>query len=102
MSLTSDYLETLKERQKKSKIYKDYQLIGLEIAQLLGDPGHKALYIKLAKENNKNTIFDLAKDIAQKTGIRNKGAYFMKIIYKGRKKKRKTAKNKKNKIKNNG
>ncbi|MCL4437627.1 hypothetical protein M1513_01125 [Patescibacteria group bacterium] len=92
MSLTSDYLETLKERQKKSRIYKDYQLIGLEIAQILEDQKHKALYIKLAKENNKSKIFDLAKEIAQKKGIKNKGAYFMKIIYRGRKKKRKNNK----------
>ena len=48
--ITHHYLETLKERKASNKIYRKYQLIGLEIATLLQDAKHKGLYIKLAKE----------------------------------------------------
>ena len=44
------YVAELKRRGKESHVYKKYQLIGLEISQILGDEKHKALYIKLAKE----------------------------------------------------
>ncbi|RME60016.1 hypothetical protein D6779_03010 [Candidatus Parcubacteria bacterium] len=73
-------MRLLRERGKKSHVYRDYQLIGLEIAQLLQDESHKSFYIKLAKERNPALLLALAKDIAQKPGIKNRGAYFTKVL----------------------
>lgn len=76
----SDYLEILKERKKTSKVYRDYQSAGLALAEILDDRPHKALYIKLAKENNSQQLISLAKDIASRKSVQNKGAYFMKMF----------------------
>ncbi|MEK7162861.1 MAG: hypothetical protein AAB696_01065, partial [Patescibacteria group bacterium] len=59
-----NYLETLKERAKTSRVYKKYQLIGLLIAQLLNDDKHKSLYIKLAKKHDNDDLMRIAKDIS--------------------------------------
>lgn len=77
-----DYLKTLKERSKKSRVYKNYQFIGLAIAQLLNDEKHKSLYIKLAKEHNQSHLLGIAKDVAERKNIKNKGGYFMKVLAK--------------------
>jgi hypothetical protein len=73
----NDYLKELKKRAKESRVYKEYQLDGLEIAQLLKDEKHKSLYIKLAKEGDAQKLRRIAKTIAENKNIRNKGAYFM-------------------------
>ncbi len=75
-----DYLEILKERAQKSRVYKKYQLTGLLIAQLLNDEKHKSLYIKLAKKHNSDDLLRIAKDVAERKNIKNKGAYFMKVL----------------------
>ena len=75
-----NYLDILRERARGSRVYKKYQLVGLEIAKLLGDEKHKSLYIKLAKEKDQERLLCLAKEVAERTNIKNKGAYFMKII----------------------
>ena len=77
-----NYLETLKERAKTSRVYKKYQLIGLLIAQLLNDDKHKSLYIKLAKKYNSDDLLRIAKDVSERKNIKNKGAYFMKVLQK--------------------
>ncbi|MCX6702684.1 MAG: hypothetical protein NTW60_02360 [Candidatus Wolfebacteria bacterium] len=74
------YLEILKERGTQSKVYKEYQLTGLMISEILRDEKHKALYIKLAKERNQSKLLGLAKGIAERPGIKNKGAYFMRMV----------------------
>ena len=74
------YLETLKERAKKSRVYRKYQLTGLLIAQLLGDEKHKSLYIKLAKERNQQKLLELARDVSDRKNVSNKGAYFMAVL----------------------
>lgn len=74
------YLEKLKERKAESRAYSKHQVIGLEIAELLDDHKHKALYIKLAKDWNSDELLRVAKDVAGRPNINNKGAYFMKII----------------------
>lgn len=71
------YLKKLKERAKKSRVYRKYQLIGLEISQILGDEKHKSLYIKLAKEKGAERLLRLAKEISEKKSVKNRGAYFM-------------------------
>jgi hypothetical protein len=74
-----DYLKKLKQRAKESHVYKKYQLVGLEIAQALGDEKHRALYIKLAKEGDGEALLRLAKEVADRRGVRNRGAYFMRL-----------------------
>jgi len=74
------YVAELKRRGKESHVYKKYQLIGLEISQILADEKHKALYIKLAKETDADTLMRLAKDVAERPNVKNKGAYFMSLI----------------------
>ena len=83
-----NYLETLKERAKKSHVYRKYQLTGLLIAQLLNDEKHKSLYIKLAKEYDSEKLLGLAKDVSGRKKITRKGAYFMKIFTKWRNEKK--------------
>lgn len=75
-----EYLKLLKSRAKESHVYRRYQLIGLEIATILGDEQHKSLYIKLAKERSPEALLRLAKQIAEKKTIRSKGAFFMSQI----------------------
>ncbi|MEK7548906.1 MAG: hypothetical protein AAB496_00210 [Patescibacteria group bacterium] len=77
-----DYLKTLRERAKTSHVYKKYQFTGLLIAQLLNDEKHKSLYIKLAKEHDQNHLLSIAKDVAERKNIENKGGYFMKVLMK--------------------
>jgi hypothetical protein len=74
------YLEELKRRSLKSRIYQKYQLVGLLIAEILQDEKHKALYMKLAKENDGERLIMLAKDVADRKNVKNKGAYFMKLL----------------------
>lgn len=75
-----DYLKILKNRGKESHVYKKFQHIGLEIADLLNDQKHKALYIKLAKQYNPDTLLGIAKDISTRKNIENKGGYFMRVL----------------------
>lgn len=77
-----DYLNELKRRKKESRVYKSYQLTGLIIADILEDRKHKSLYIKLAKEYGENKMIMLAKDVAERPRIKNKGAYFMRVLHK--------------------
>lgn len=74
------YLKELKRRGTESHVYRKYQLIGLEIAQILKDEKHKALYIKLAKEMDGDRLMGIAKDIAERGNVKNKGAYFMSVL----------------------
>jgi hypothetical protein len=77
---TADYLETLKKRAKDSHVHREYQLTGLEIAEILGDEKHKSLYIRLAKNGDAQELRRLAKTVADTRNVKNKGAYFMSIL----------------------
>lgn len=76
-----DYIEELKRRKKESRVYKEYQLVGLLIAEILEDEEHKSLYIKLAKEHNQDKLLKLAKSVSERKNVENKGAYFMRLFY---------------------
>jgi hypothetical protein len=82
MKFGDDYLRELKRRSKESHVYKKYQLTGLEIAKTLGDEKHKSLYIKMAKSGDAQRLLQIAKDVADRKGIQNKGAYFMTLTKK--------------------
>ncbi len=75
------YFEELKKRSKTSRVYKSYQLTGLEIANILEDWRHKSLYIKLAKEHGYR-LLEIAKSVAERKNVKNRGAYFMSLIVK--------------------
>ena len=74
------YIAELARRAKESHVYRNYQLVGLEIADVLHDRPHKALYIKLAKEGNPRRLLAVAKDVAERNGVKNRGAYFMRVV----------------------
>ncbi len=82
---SENYLASLKRRGKESHVYRRYQMTGLMLSEILHDSAHKALYIKLAKEHNEEKLLRLAKDIAEKKNVRNKGAYFMRVWFDGEK-----------------
>lgn len=75
------YIESLQERGKKSRAYRDYQMTGLDIANILHDLKHKALYIKLAKIHDKTKLLGMAKSVAENPNIKNHGAYFMRVLH---------------------
>lgn len=81
MTSAKDYIETLAERSKNKRVSKNYQLIGLEIADILEDRDHKALYIKLAKQHSEQKLRGLAKDVSERKNIKNRGAYFMRVLF---------------------
>lgn len=78
------YINLLKERKKTSRVYKLHQATGLTLAEVLEDEKHKSLYMKLAKEYNSQFLIELAKDVASRKNVKNKGAYFMRLL-KGKK-----------------
>jgi len=80
MAIGKDYLSVIKERGKKSRVYRKYQLTGLMLAEILGDEKHKSLYIKLAKEHSENFLLRTARDVAERATVKNRGAYFMRLI----------------------
>ena len=77
---SEEYLTRLKQRGKQSHVYRKYQMLGLEIARALGDERHKALYINLARERNGDALLRVAKSVAERKDVKNKGAYFMRTI----------------------
>ncbi len=79
---SSEYLDSIKERRENKRVGHKHQLIGLEIADLLDDREHKALYIKLVKKYGEQKVVALAKDIAERKNIKNRGAYFMRMFHK--------------------
>lgn len=74
------YLETLKRRTTKNRAYKRHQQVGAEIAELLHDPKHIALYIKLALQHDERELRAAAKRAAENPDVRNPGAYFMRLL----------------------
>lgn len=74
------YLEALKSRARRSRTYTSYQALGLDIAAILNDWDHKTLYIKLAKDGDPHRLLEVAKSVAERKDIANKGAYFMRVL----------------------
>ena len=79
MPFSADYVAKLKERALTSHVHRSHQLLGLEIAKILGDDKHKALYIKLVKTHGE-ALLGIAKDVAARGNVKNKGAYFMRVV----------------------
>ena len=85
--MEEEYLEEIRRRGKKSKVYEEHQLVGLLLAEILEDEGHKSLYMKLAKVHEPDFLFKLAKSVAERKRVKKKGAYFMRIFTQMSKKK---------------
>jgi len=81
-NILPEYMDELSDRGKTSRVYQPYQLTGLRLSELLEDPNHKSLYMRLAKKNDNHRLITLAENIAERKNIKNKGAYFMKVWYK--------------------
>lgn len=79
--LKGEYFKLLKDRSKKSRVYKPHQMTGLSLAEILSDPEHKSLYMRLSKIYDNNELIRLAKNVAERKNIDNKGAYFMKLLH---------------------
>lgn len=77
---SNSYLKGLSKRNT-GHITRDFQLLGLEIADILGDRKHKALYIKYAKQYSPQKLMTLAKSVAQRHNVKNPAAYFMKLVH---------------------
>lgn len=73
-------MKELKEKGRTSRVYREYQLVGLLVAEILNDEKHKSLYIKLSQKYGSQKMLQLAKDVADRKKIKNKGAYFMKML----------------------
>ncbi|HXF44144.1 MAG TPA: hypothetical protein VNK70_01635 [Candidatus Paceibacterota bacterium] len=74
------YLQVLRERKEESRVHFKHQSTGLALAEILGDTKHKTLYMKLAKKHDAEILIGLAKDVASRRGVKNKGAYFMRLL----------------------
>ena len=77
MIKSEKYIKELRQRAKESRVYQKHQLVGIMIAEILSDSTHTSLYIKLAKEKGGEKLLRLAKEVAERKGVKNKGAYFM-------------------------
>ncbi|OGY64404.1 MAG: hypothetical protein A3I89_03155 [Candidatus Harrisonbacteria bacterium RIFCSPLOWO2_02_FULL_41_11] len=77
---SKQYFSLLKERAKLSRVYTSHQSTGLALAQILNDPSHKSLYMRLAKMYDNAQLTRIAKNIEECADIKNKGAYFMKVL----------------------
>lgn len=81
MPIDKTYLETLAKRRKDTRAYYKHQALGAELGELLRDTAHTALYIKLAMQFDETRLRTLAKATAEKRDVKNKGAYFMRVLY---------------------
>ncbi|MEK7462795.1 MAG: hypothetical protein AAB621_00295 [Patescibacteria group bacterium] len=79
-NIKKDYLKTLAKRAKESKVYKPFQSTGLMLAEILDDSENKAIYMRLCKIYDNQELIIKARDVAERRGIANMGAYFMKMI----------------------
>jgi len=79
-NISGDYIKTLNKRAEQSRIYKKFQSTGLMLAEILDDPENKAIYMRLCKIYDNQELIIKARDVAERRGITNMGAYFMKMI----------------------
>ncbi len=72
----SDVLGKFKIEEDKY-ISREFQQYGYELAQELGDMKHKALYIKLAKENSRGYLEAARSFVKDAYNAKSKGRLFM-------------------------
>jgi hypothetical protein len=74
-------LQNYKVEDKFKYVTKEFQDYGYRIAATLHDIEHKALYIKLAKSEDRNMIEEAFAFAKHYTGAKNKGKIFMWKFY---------------------
>ncbi len=84
----STYLNRMRERKRRGAVTTSHQLTGLMLAEILGDEAHKSLYMRLAKTYSERRLIVLARDIAERKRVVNKGAYFMRVVHETLKRRR--------------
>lgn len=75
-----DYVEIIKIRKKRSRVYYSHQFVGLKITRYLDDEANKKLYMRLAKEYDSEALLRLARDVMERRSVKNRGAYFMRMF----------------------
>jgi len=74
------YLQILRERRRASRVRFKHQSTGLVLAEILEDRKHKPLYMRLANIYDAQILIQTARDVAARSNIKNKGAYFMRVF----------------------
>ena len=77
-----EYSDLLHARKKESRVYQSFQATALALAEILEDKDHVSLYMRLAKKYNNQDLIRIAKTVAEKKEIENKGGYFMTVLKK--------------------
>lgn len=72
-----DVLKDYKESDKDKYISREFQKYGYDLAEELGDLKHKALYIKLAKDENRYLLETARNFVKDAYGVKNKARLFM-------------------------
>jgi hypothetical protein len=72
----SDVLDRFKVEEDKY-ISREFQQYGYDLAEELGDLKHKALYIKLAKENPRGLLETARNFVKDAYQVKSKGRLFM-------------------------
>ena len=75
-SLVGSLLEDYEQEQDKY-ISREFQQYGYELAEELGDLGHKSLYIKLAKETPRGFLETAKSFVKDAENVKSKGRLFM-------------------------
>ena len=79
-----DFVNKIVKRRSHHIKYQ-FQLVGLQLATILGDQKNKSLYIKIAKERKDyDRLLNIANSIKEDLRVENKGAVFMAQIYRKR------------------
>lgn len=76
MKSLKQIIDEKKPGDKNKYISREWQDYGYRLSMELGDPGHKSLYIKLAKEEDR-ALLSAARGFAIDSNADNKGALFM-------------------------
>ena len=75
--MPSDILNKYKHTDTDKYISREFQKYGYDLAIELGDEKHKALYIKLAKENSRGHLEAARRFVKDAENARSKGRLFM-------------------------
>lgn len=78
MSSIGDLLDKYKIEEAKNKyVSKEFQQYGLELAEELNDFKHKSLYIKLAKETDRNILEAARRFVKDADNAKSRAKLFM-------------------------
>lgn len=76
-SSIGDVLKGFEVNEEDKYISKEFQQYGYELAEELGDLKHKALYIKMAKEENRGLLETAKNFVKDANNVKSPGRLFM-------------------------